>query len=196
MQYTPLKTWYNIDNSSIDDLLFLPYTPLKTWYNIDNSSINDLLYMQYTPLKTSVILLTLIPVRFTVRASVRRTEERAAVEKGERDKRVGIREKDKAKKVEFGKLRKFITDRIRMCRIKRVGRHQHYYGAKAKLEWELNMFRKRRQDDERRNQKRKERSRRQKKKRWTVMCERERSDERVAWEDIKIKIKREQYNEL
>ena len=37
MRYTPLKTWYNIDNYSIDNLLYMQYTPLKTWYNIDNS---------------------------------------------------------------------------------------------------------------------------------------------------------------
>ena len=93
-----------------------------------------------------------------------------------------MRKKEKVKKVEFGKLRTFISDRIRMCRIKRVGRYQRYYGSKAKLEWELNMFRKRRKDDERRNEKRKERSRREKKKRWTVMCKSKPSDERVAWE--------------
>ena len=89
----------------------------------------------------------------TVRALVRR-EERAAIENVERErKRVEIREKDKVKKGEFGKLRTFISDRIRMCRIKRVGRYQRYYGAKAKLECELNMFRKRRQYDEMRTEK-------------------------------------------
>ena len=96
----------------------------------------------------------------TVRALARR-EERAATENVERErKRVEIRDKEKVKKGEFGKLRTFISDMIMMCRIKRVRRYQHYYGAKANIEWYLNMFRKRRQDDEKRNEtKRKSRER-------------------------------------
>ena len=47
------------------------------------------------------------------------------------------REKAKATKTGFCKTRAFIGDRIRMCRIKKVGMRQHYYSAKAKLERKL-----------------------------------------------------------
>ena len=83
------------------------------------------------------------------------------------------RERAQANKAEFSKTRAVIGNRIMMCRIKIVGRLQHYYSAKAKLASKLDVFRKRRQEDERRTKKRNERSKREARKRWAITREKE-----------------------
>lgn len=70
-----------------------------------------------------------------------------------------MKEKVKAKKVEFRNTRVFIGDIIRMCQIKRVGRRHHYYSAKVKLENGLNKLRNRRQENEKQKKGREARER-------------------------------------
>ena len=73
---------------------------------------------------------------------IKRTTQK---EEREREKR---RKKAQAK-AEFDNKIAFIANRIRICHIKKLGKHHHYYSAKAKQDNELEVLTKRGQDNAR-----------------------------------------------
>ena len=97
------------------------------------------------------------------------------------------------KKTEFRKTRAFVGDRIRMCQIKKIGKRKHYYNAKAEIAGITEVFQRRWQENETKHKQRENKLRQEKRKRWTVLYKKERSEERLSWEEIKANRARQKY---
>ena len=78
------------------------------------------------------------------------------------------KKKARQKKIEFSKTRAFMGDRIRMCRIKKVGMRQQFFSAKSKLVRKIDVLRERQQENEKKQTRIVEISRKDKRKRWIV----------------------------
>jgi len=99
------------------------------------------------------------------------------------------------KREEFNKTRRFVGNRIRMCRMKRLGRQQRYKNAKAEIVGITARLNEKWLDNEEIFKKREKRSQKEKRKRRIAWEKKRRSEEKNNWDADKANQERKQYHE-